>query len=72
VMLMADETPPPRRAGPLEVVKAVLAAFIGIRRRSAHERDAVSLTPLQVMVAGIVLAAVFVVSLVMLARYVAG
>ena len=32
-----------RKATPLQVAKAVLSAFIGIRRRAAHEHDAVTL-----------------------------
>ena len=37
----ADAGGPERRtAGPLQVVKEVLSAFIGIRRGAAHENDA--------------------------------
>ena len=71
-MLMAENTQPPRKATPLQVVKAVLSAFIGIRRRAAHERDIVTLTPLQVIIAGIIGAVIFVLSLVMLVRYITG
>ena len=60
----------PRRATPLQVAKAVLSGFIGIRRRAAHEHDAVTLTPVQVIVAGVIAAAVFVFSLIMLVRYI--
>lgn len=59
---------PARRATPLDVAKAVFWSFLGIRKRAAHERDAVTLTPLQVVVAGIIGAAVFVLSLVILVR----
>jgi hypothetical protein len=61
---------PPRKATPLQVAKAVLSAFIGIRKGAAHERDAVTIKPLQVIVVGIVFAAIFVLSLVMLVRYI--
>jgi hypothetical protein len=60
----------PRKASPLQVVKAVLSAFIGIRKRAAHEHDAVTITPLQVIVTGIIAAAVFVLSLVALVRWI--
>ena len=60
----------PRKASPLQVVKAVLSAFIGIRKRAAHEHDAVTITPLQVIVTGIIAAAVFVLSLVVLVRWI--
>lgn len=69
-MLMAEQAQPPRKATPLQVAKAVLSAFIGIRKRAAHEQDAVTLSPLQVIVAGVIAAAVFVLSLVMLVRYI--
>lgn len=59
-----------RKATPLQVAKAVLSAFIGIRRRSAHEQDAVSLSPAQVIVAGVIAAVILVLSLVMLVRYI--
>ena len=69
-MRMALEIESNRKATPLQVVKAVLSAFIGIRKRAAHEEDAVTITPLQVIVTGIIAAAVFVLSLVMLVRFI--
>jgi hypothetical protein len=57
-----------RKASALQVAKAVLSAFIGIRKRAAHEHDAVTITPLQVIITGIIFAAIFVLSLVMLVR----
>jgi type IV secretory pathway TrbF-like protein len=67
-MLMTESQHTPRKATPLQVAKAVLSAFIGIRKRAAHEHDAVTITPLQVIVAGVIGAAVFVLSLVILVR----
>mgnify|MGYP001424619665 FL=1 len=61
---------PQRKATPLQVAKAVLSAFIGIRKRVAHERDAVTITPLQVIVTGIIFAAIFVLSLIVLVRHI--
>lgn len=69
-MLMAELDHSPRKATPLQVVKAVLSAFIGIRRRAAHERDAVTISPVQAIIAGLIAAAVFVFSLVMLVRFI--
>lgn len=69
-MLMTEPPDAPRKATPLQVVKAVLSAFIGIRKRAAHERDVVTLTPLQVIVAGIIGAVIFVMSLVTLVRFI--
>lgn len=69
-MTAANHAQPERKATPLQVATAVLSAFIGIRKRAAHEQDAVSLSPVQVIVAGVIAAAVFVLSLVMLVRYI--
>jgi hypothetical protein len=60
----------PRKASALQVAKAVLSAFIGIRKRAAHEHDAVTITPLQVIITGVIAAALFVLSLVMLVRWI--
>ena len=67
-MLMTEPQQPGRKASPLQVAKAVLSAFIGIRKRAAHEQGAVTITPLQVIITGIIFAAIFVLSLVMLVR----
>ena len=69
-MIMTEPQHSARKATPLQVVKAVLSAFIGIRKRAAHEHDAVTITPLQVIVTGVVFAAIFVLSLIVLVRYI--
>lgn len=68
--MMAESHHPLRRATPFQVAKAVLSAFIGIRRRAAHERDAVTISPVQAIVAGLIAAAVFVFSLITLVRFI--
>jgi len=60
----------PRKAGPLQVAKAVCWSFFGIRRRAEHEADVGRLTPLQVIVAGLIGAALFVGALVLIVRLV--
>jgi hypothetical protein len=60
----------PKRAGPVEVAKAVFWSFLGIRRRAAHESDAVRLTPVQVIVAGLIGAALFIATLVLIVKFV--
>ncbi|MBI2290509.1 MAG: DUF2970 domain-containing protein [Betaproteobacteria bacterium] len=60
----------PAKATPLQVAKAVLWSFFGIRKRAAYEKDAVSLTLPQVVVAGIIGALVLVLSLIVLVRLV--
>ncbi len=63
-----DASPKPRDATLLEVVPAVLSSFLGIRKGKAMQKDAVSIRPHQVILVGIVLAALFVVSLLLLVR----
>jgi hypothetical protein len=60
----------PRKAGPFDVAKAVFWSFLGIRKRAAHEQDAVTIKPLQVIVAGVIGAVIFVLCLVMLVRFI--
>ena len=59
-----------RNAGPLDVAKAVFWSFLGIRKRAAHEKDFVTLKPMQVITAGIIGAVIFVICLVSLVRYI--
>jgi len=59
-----------RKAGPLDVAKAVFWSFLGIRKRAAHEKDAVTIKPAQVIVAGIIGAVIFVLTLVVLVRFI--
>jgi hypothetical protein len=64
------DDPQKPKATLLQVARAVFWSFFGIRKRAEHEKDAVSLTLLQVVVAGIIGGIVFVLSLVMLVRYI--
>ena len=56
----------------MQVAKAVFWSFLGIRKRAAHEKDAVTITPVQVIVAGIIGAVIFVLSLVFLVSQITG
>jgi len=58
------------KATPLQVAKAVFWSFFGVRKRAEYEKDAVSLTLKQVVVAGIIGGIIFVLSLVMLVRFI--
>jgi hypothetical protein len=60
----------PKAASPLQVAKAVFWSFLGVRKRAAHESDAVQLKPAQVIVAGLIGAAIFVLSLVLLVKFI--
>ena len=61
-----------KKAGPLQVAKAVFWSFLGIRKRSDYETDSVELKPHQVIVAGLIGAALFVLGLVLLVRFIIG
>jgi hypothetical protein len=60
----------PRKAGPLDVARAVFWSFLGIRKRTAHEQDLVTLRPMQVIIAGIIGAVLLVLTIVTLVRYI--
>ncbi|MCL4185278.1 MAG: DUF2970 domain-containing protein [Burkholderiaceae bacterium] len=60
-----------RKAGFLETIKAVGWSFFGVRGRKGHERDLARLHPLHVILAGLLMAAVFVLTLVVIVRVVA-
>lgn len=55
-------------ASPLQVARAVLWSFIGIRKGAGYEDDAARIKPAQAIIAGIFGAAIFVGSLVVLVR----
>ena len=57
-------------AGVFETLKTVLAGMLGVRRKSDHE--SASLNPVHVIIAGVVLAVLFVFTLVAIVRFVAG
>lgn len=57
-----------RKAGFLDTIKAVGWSFFGVRGRKAHERDLARLDPVHVIAAGLLLAAAFVLVLVMIVR----
>ena len=69
-MKLVSEPQQPRKAGPLQVAQAVFWSFLGIRKSAAHERDAVTITPVQAIIAGVIGAALFVLSLVALVRWI--
>jgi len=60
-----------RKAGPLQVLRTVLSALFGVRHRRTHEEDTAGLQPMQVIVAGIVVVAAFVLAIVAFVLFVA-
>lgn len=64
-------TPVERRpVNVLDTVKAVLWSFIGLRRRADFERDVQQLNPIAVLATGVVMAFVFIIVLMLIARWV--
>ncbi|MCB1985705.1 MAG: DUF2970 domain-containing protein [Burkholderiales bacterium] len=50
----------------IQVAKAVMSAFMGIRKKSDLENDAANLKPSQLIIGGIIGAMIFVVSILLL------
>ena len=63
-----SESPGRRPATLLELISAVFWSFFGVRKGKAMRRDAIAIRPHQVIIVGIVLAAVLVVLLLTLVR----
>ncbi|MEP6943907.1 MAG: DUF2970 domain-containing protein [Betaproteobacteria bacterium] len=61
---------PQRSASFVQVLGAVFASFLGIRKKASGERDMVTIKPHHVIVAGVLCAAVFVLVLIVLVRYI--
>jgi DUF2970 family protein len=59
-----------KTASAAQVAKAVFWSFFGVRKSRDHDRDAVSITPLQIVVAGVIGAALFVLCLVVIVQMV--
>lgn len=60
----------PRKVGLWKMVSAVMASFLGIRRRSDYDSDAASMSLKQVIIAGLIGGIVFVVGVILLVKMV--
>lgn len=70
---MNEKDLPPRgerKASAAEAAKTVFWSFLGIRRRKDHDAQTAKLTPVQIIVAGIIAGIVFVVTVLMVVRLV--
>ncbi len=67
-----DRRPAQRKAGFVDTLKAVGWAFFGVRKGRSHEHDMSRLNPVHVIFVGILAAVLLVVTLVLIARSVAG
>jgi hypothetical protein len=61
-----------RPASVVQTFKAVAWSFFGVRQASQYEKDLARLNPVHVVVAGVIAAAVFVLALVVLVKWVVG
>ena len=67
---MADAGTTGRKAGPLAVMKAVFWSFLGIRKRNDLDADTVRLSPMHVIIGGLIGAAIFITTLVIVVQIV--
>lgn len=61
---------PARKVSPLRTLRTVFWSFFGVRRRADNQDDFAGITPVQVIVAGVLGAIIFVTSLIMLAKFI--
>jgi hypothetical protein len=66
----AEKRPVPK-SSPLRVFKTVFWSFIGVRRRTDNQDDFAGITPVQIIVAGVIGAVIFVTTLITLVRFIA-
>ncbi|MDH5479330.1 MAG: DUF2970 domain-containing protein [Nitrosomonas sp.] len=59
-----------KKATVLQIARAVLSAFMGIRKKSDHEFDAETLKPMQVIIGGLIGGVLFVISVLLLVNFV--
>jgi hypothetical protein len=62
----------PVKSTALQALRAVAWSFFGVRRHSGYEQDIERLKPVQLIVAGLISAALFVGALVLLVKWVVG
>ncbi|HKX52237.1 MAG TPA: DUF2970 domain-containing protein [Nitrosospira sp.] len=67
---MKDDNKQPPKGTFRQIAKAVFWAFFGVRKQSDLDSDASSLTPAQVIIGGLIGAALFVMILVLIVKIV--
>jgi hypothetical protein len=65
------EQQPVPKSSPLRVFKVVFWSFFGVRRSTDNQDDFAGITPVQIIVAGVIGAVIFVTTLIMLVRFIA-
>jgi hypothetical protein len=66
------EKPSQRKMSFGATLKAVFWSFFGVRKRSDYEKDAQQLNPVHVIIAGLIGALIFVVTLILIVKSVVG
>ena len=59
-----------KKASPLRVVRTIFWSFVGVRRRIDNQDDFAGVTPVQIIVAGVIGALVFVATLITLVGFI--
>lgn len=59
-----------KQASFLDVLKTIAFGALGVRRRADHERETTRIKPIHIIVAGIVAAALFILTLITIVRFV--
>jgi len=54
----------------LDVLKTIAFGALGVRRRADHERETMRIKPLHIIIAGIIAAALFILTLITIVRIV--
>ncbi|ARO86616.1 DUF2970 domain-containing protein [Nitrosospira lacus] len=67
---MKDNSDRPAKGTFMQAMKAVSWAFFGVRKHTDHDHDAATLTMGQVIIAGIIGAALFVGGVLLLVKFV--
>ncbi len=57
-----------RKASFGSTMKAVLWSFFGVRKKSDYEKDAAQLNPVHVIIAGVIGALIFIMTLIMIVK----
>lgn len=57
-----------RKASLGATLKAVLWSFFGVRKKSGYEQDAQQLNPVHVIIAGLICAAIFIATLILIVK----
>ena len=66
----AGNRQPATKLSPLRVIKTVFWSFFGVRRRADNQDDFAGVTPVQIIVAGVIGALIFVATLITLVRFI--